>query len=264
MPETPRCQLLLFVGPTLRPDGELGAVLARAGWRCLWLAGADAALRAATHARFDALVVQSEAGGGPPARQIDALRQALACPVLVVADSADEVDEIIALEFGADAYLAGVLAPRRLRAHLQALLRRRSDTLDAARPGAPQRLQLGDWQLDPEHRRLWNEERQVALTELQVQLLQVLGSQTGQVVPRATLADALAPGRALHVRSVDVYVARLRRRLREQRVDSLCIDGVRGRGYTLDFVAAPTPGGLAAMPWLTRRGGLGRASPFPV
>jgi hypothetical protein len=56
-------------------------------------------------------------------------------------------------------------------------------------------------------------------------------------------------GRALHVRSVDVYVARLRRRLREARVDGLSIEGVRGRGYALDIVgAAPSPGVLR-WPW---------------
>lgn len=239
-PDTRR--LLLFVGPDLRPDDALGASLARSGWRCVWLAGSEPALRAAMHAHFDALVVQAEATGGPPARHIEALRQALGCPVLVVATSADEVDEIIALELGADAYLTGALAPRRLRAHLQALMRRGDDPGPTA--DGPPPLRLGRWTLDRAQQRLHSDERRVPLTALQCALLQCLGEQAGRVVTRIALAEAVGPGdRALHARSVDVYVARLRRRLREQRVHDLDIEGVRGRGYSLSLAAEGTVGG---------------------
>lgn len=244
-------RLLLFVGPDLRPDDQLGASLARSGWRCVWLAGSEPALRAAAHAHFDALVVQAEAAGGPPARHIEALRQTLGCPVLVVAPSADEVDEIIALELGADAYLTGVLAPRRLRAHLHALMRRGEEAAPAADESPA--LRLGRWTLDREQQRLDSDERRVPLTELQCALLQCLGEQAGRVVPRAALAGALGGERELHARSVDVYVARLRRRLREQRVLDITIEGVRGRGYSLGVATEGTAGGprlawVAAMP----------------
>lgn len=245
-------RLLLFVGPDLRPDDALGTALARSGWRCVWLAGSEPALRAAAHAHFDALVVQAEATGGPPSRQIEALRQALACPVLVVAPCADEVDEIIALELGADAYLSGALAPRRLRAHLQALMRRGDEVAAADEPAA---LRLGRWTLDRAQQRLDSDERRVPLTELQCALLQCLGEQAGRVVPRAALAEAVGGDRALHVRSVDVYVARLRRRLREQRVHDLAIEGVRGRGYTLSLAAEGTVGG-PRLPWVAAMPGL--------
>jgi DNA-binding response OmpR family regulator len=245
-------RLLLFVGPDLQPGDELGAVLARSGWRCLWLAGSEPALRAAAHARFDALVVQAESAGGPPARQVELLRQTLGCPVLVVAQAADEVDEIIALELGADAYLTGALAPRRLRAHLQALLRRGDERAAAAAP-ATQTLALGRWTLDSEQQSLLGADRRVALTELQCLLLHSLGTALARVVPREVLVAALGPGRGLHARSVDVYVARLRRRLREQHVDDLVIEGVRGRGYTLSLQAdARTRAALGA--WSPRSG----------
>lgn len=228
-------RLLLFVGPDLRPDEALGAGLARGGWRSVWLAGSEPAQRAAAHARFDALVVQAESAGGPPSRHIEALRQALGCPVLVVAPGraeADEVDEILALELGADAYLAGPLAARRLRAHLHALVRRGEDAA-----AAPPPLRLGRWTLDRAQQCLAGDDRRVTLTALQCALLLCLGEHLGRVVARSTLAEAAGAGRALHVRSVDVYVARLRRRLREQRVADLCIEGVRGRGYTLGIAS---------------------------
>lgn len=270
-----RAQLLLFIGAELRPEPALGHALARAGWRCVWLATIDAALGAAAHAHFDAVLLQAEAAGGPPARQIGPLRRALHCPVLVRADEVDEVDEILALEFGADAYLAGAMAPRRLRAHLQALTRRGGDAegaegaeAAAASPGAPP-ITLGAWTLDVEQQRLLQRDsdsdaRPVGLTALQCALLQCLGAQLGCVVPRAVLAECLGRGRVLHARSVDVYVARLRRRLREHRVDGIEIEGVRGRGYALTLVRAPA--GDPLRHWVARRelGGTVRASAAPL
>jgi two-component system phosphate regulon response regulator OmpR len=262
-----RAQLLLFVGAALRPEPALGQALARAGWRCVWLATVDAALRAAAHAHFDAVLWQAEATGGPPARQIGPLRRALHCPVLVRADEVDEVDEILALEFGADAYLAGALAPRRLRAHLQALTRRNDDAegLAAATPASPP-ITLGAWTLDVEQQRLEGDgdERPVGLTALQCALLHCLGAQAGRVVPRAVLAQCLGHGRVLHARSVDVYVARLRRRLREHRVDGMEIEGVRGRGYTLNLMRVPAVDPLRH--WVSQRefGGAFGAAPPPL
>jgi DNA-binding response OmpR family regulator len=245
----PANQLLLFVGPGLHPAPELAAALARAGWRCLWLAHVEAALHAAAHACFDAVVVQAESCGGPPGRQLENLRAALDCPLLVAADVVDEIDEIIALEMGADGYLAGALAARRLRAHLGALQRRHAAG-GTDRAGRRPVL-LAGWTLDADAQRLACDGRQVPLTGVQASLLGVLAAEAGRVVSRDVLAQAVGPQKGLHARSVDVYIARLRRRLREQRVDGIAIEGVRGRGYALNL-APPRAAGPGLAPWLTR------------
>lgn len=239
-------RLLLFVGPPVAGESEVAAAMARTGWRCLWLPDVAAAQRAAAHARFDAVVLRAECDGGPSPRDIDALRRALGCPVLVAAGAGDEVDEVIALELGADAWLAGPLTARRLRAHLVAVLRPRGEAEAAAT------LALGGWTLDEAAQRLERADRRVDLTALQAVLLRCLGEQAGRVVSREALALAAGGGRALQARSVDVYVARLRRRLREARVDGLAIDGVRGRGYTLEIGVAPAAEGLR-WPWVPRQ-----------
>jgi two-component system, OmpR family, phosphate regulon response regulator OmpR len=232
-PDTPAAgparRLLLFVGPVPTAEPEVAATLARSGWRCLWLADADAAQRAAHHARFDAVVLRAEGEGGPPPRVIEPLRRALGCPVLVLAEAADEVDEVIALELGADAWLTGPLTARRLRAHLVALLRPRDEPSEEGAGALP----LGGWTLNVAEQRLERQDQSIGLTALQAGLLRCLAEQAGCVVSRAALAAAVGGGRDLHSRSVDVYVARLRRRLREARVDGVSIEGVRGRGYTL-------------------------------
>lgn len=244
----PARRLLLFVGPVPTAEPEVAATLARSGWRCLWLADADAAQRAAHHARFDAVVLRAEGEGGPPPRVIEPLRRALGCPVLVLAEAADEVDEVIALELGADAWLAGPLTARRLRAHLVALLRPRDEPPEEGAGALP----LGGWTFNVAEQRLERQDRSIGLTALQAGLLRCLAEQAGRVVSRAALAAAVGGGRDLHSRSVDVYVARLRRRLREARVDGVSIEGVRGRGYTLELHDDHVGDGPSRWPWLPR------------
>jgi two-component system OmpR family response regulator len=222
-------RLVLFVGVT--PTLDLAALLATEGMRCLSLASVAASLEAARLARFDAAVLHAPALGATQGRALAHLRLALGCPLLVWAGPDDEVDEILALEQGADAWLPQPIEPRRLRAHLLALLRSHGPAAEAADDLLPCR-----WHVDRVHNRLQGAApRPVALTEAQAALLQCLVDADGRVVPRARLADALVPshGHALQARSIDVYVHRLRSRLRRAGATGHDIEAVRGRGYRL-------------------------------
>ncbi len=228
--------LVLFVGAGFAPSVAVCDLLARDGMRCLWLAGPGPALRAAQMARFDAVVVDAAALGGRGAAMLAELNAALRCPLIVVAKQADEVDEIVALELGADAYLAQPLAPRRLRAHLGALMRVRvpAEAREPALDGAldpPTRV--AGWQLDRVGNRLLRQGVRVALTDVQCALLQCLFEAHGCIVPRARLAAALPNRRDVGMRSVDVYIHRLRQRLRDEGVNDVVIEAIRGRGYLL-------------------------------
>lgn len=231
--------LVLFVGIGPRPGAELGEGLARSGIRGLWMERMDQALAAAQHARFDAAVLRLDEPVSVAARQFDAWRQALACPLLLLADIEDEIDEIMALELGADGLLAQPVSPRRLRAHLLMLLRRGpAQARVVRREEPPARAAAAGWTLDRVHNRLSRGDRRVDLTEMQAALLQVLLDDLGRVVPRSRLLAAVSRRRTLQPRSIDVYVARLRQRLLDERVDDLQLEGVRGRGYVL-AVAQP-------------------------
>jgi DNA-binding response OmpR family regulator len=185
----------------------------------------------------------------PGAAVLIELNAALQCPLIVVAGRPDEVDEIVALEYGAAAYLAQPLAPRRLRAHLAALMRERTAApyFDAAAAQAPSPLPQCGWQLDRIANRLrraesdGSGERLVALTEVQSALLQCLIEAQGLIVPRARLAAALPNRHEIGARSVDVYIHRLRQRLHGEGVEGLAIQAVRGRGYRLATLEAAAP-----------------------
>lgn len=226
--------LVLMVGQAVRPDAALQEDLARGGIRCLWFQSVAQALGAAAHAHFDAAVLHVGGAFSSVAVRFAEWHQALRCPIVVVSDQHDDVDEIIALELGADAYLPLPLPSRRLSAHLHALVRRRAapPPLVAEAPVAGA-LQAGGWSLDRVRNRLSRGEQVVELPDALAALMQMLIEEQGRVVPRSRLLSGLGKGRVLNSRSVDRYVARLRQRLQDERVDSLRIDGVRGRGYSL-------------------------------
>lgn len=224
--------LVLFVGAGCRPAAPEFSTLGRDGVRCVWSTDLEQALRMARLARFDALVIDAGALAAREGWALARARAAFGCPLLVVAERGDEVDEIVALELGADAFLARPLAPRRLRAHLAALWRPRGGVA-APEPETPPPAQAGGWWLDRIGNRLVGEERSVAVTELQAALLQCLLAAGGRAVPRAQLRAALPLGRDVGTRSVDVYMHRLRKRLADAGVRELVVLAVRGRGYLL-------------------------------
>ncbi|MBK9135723.1 MAG: response regulator transcription factor [Betaproteobacteria bacterium] len=250
-------RLLLFVGAAARPEASLASLLAREGLRCLSLPGAEQAVRAAALARFDAVLIDASLVDG---RAIDALASSHGCPIVVLADEADEIDEIVALELGADLYLVRPLAPRRLRAHVRALLRRRAAAGSAAGTplgspigspaGTPTRsptgatapaaasLQAGGWTLEPARLRLVRGARNVRLTHAQAAMLRSLMTAAGDIVSAEDLHAALPRHERLQVRSLRVHVHRLRQRLRDEGVDELQIEAVRGSGYALALPCA--------------------------
>lgn len=241
----PAPQLLLFVGEAVRPEPALCALLGREGQRCVAVPDVEQGVRAAALARFDAVLVAASLVDGPAARAIERLSAAHHSPIVVLAHEVDEVEEIMALERGADLYLAhprqDPFAPRRLRAHLRALLRRReggAGGAGGATTAAPT-LQVAGWTLHPSQLRLSRGARHVRLTHGQAALLRCLMSAVGEIVPTEDLLAALrgddvaAAEARPHPRSLRIHMHRLRQRLHDEGVDELRFDAVRGRGYAL-------------------------------
>ena len=226
-PPTPR--RVLFVAPE-PPAAALAAALAQAQFEGLWSNRLDSSRLALDE--FAAVVIDGAAADGtPPARRVAQWRRQLPCALLVLAEHEDTLDEIVALELGADAYLVKPVSARRLCAHLAALQRTRN-----VAPTAPVRallLPLAGWALDVDGGELQRAGRRILLSPLLAALLAGLAKAAGRPVARTQLAASLPGGAQLTPRAVDVYVHRLRQRLCEAGADELRIDAVRSRGYRL-------------------------------
>ena len=226
--------LVLIVAHRRAPQRSVVDCLAQRGLRCIWVDGLHEVGRIADQVVPDALVYDAQADAMPLAAALAQLRQWFAGSLLVLDRSDDEVDEILALELGADGLLAHPVNPRRLRARLEALLRRHAcgPPPEATAESEPE-LPAG-WHLDAVRNCLQRGGQIVPLTGSQAHLLRCLALHAGRVVPRAELHDQVcAPRSDLRARSIDVYVHRLRQRLLAAGVRDLVIDAVRGRGFAL-------------------------------
>jgi len=239
--------LVLMVARQRAPHRELLDCLAQRGLRGIWIDGLQAVGGVVGQVVPDAVVFDARADGSPLPAALAQLRGWFGGPLLVLDGSADEVDQILALELGADGQLAHPVSPRLLRARLEALLRRPARAaapLPCDHDERPPELPAG-WHLDAVHNRLHRGERSVALSAGQLHLLRCLALHGGRVVPRADLhRQVCAPESDLRARSIDVYVHRLRQRLLAAGVYDLSIHAVRGRGFMLRSEAQ---GALAAM-----------------
>jgi two-component system, OmpR family, phosphate regulon response regulator PhoB len=216
--------------PAVRQLLELN--LTRAGHRVDLRPDAESACAALEHGLPDMLLLEWDLPGQSGAALIRRLRaRARTCelPIIMVSARAGEHDTILALESGADDYLAKPFNPRELLARMQAVLRRRVPhvSVDA--------VQMAGLRLDPHTQRVVAGTRQVALGPVEFRLLNFLMHHPERVHTRSQLLDQVWGRHAvLDERTVDAHVGRLRHALQPSGHQEH-IETVRGAGYR--FVA---------------------------
>jgi two-component system response regulator CpxR len=170
--------------------------------------------------------------------------------VLMLTARGDDVDRIVGLEIGADDYLPKPFNPRELIARIQAILRRvRPARADASSHivdmRAPERISVGDVEVDTGTRRVWRDGEAIELTNVEYEILIVLLASAGLVVKREDLVRSVL-GRELSVfdRSVDMHISHLRKKLGHRAGEVERIKTVRGIGYIYARASAVNAGGV--------------------
>ncbi len=158
-------------------------------------------------------------------------------PVLMLTARGDEVDRIVGLELGADDYLPKPFNPRELAARIRAILRRApSDSTDRAELSSPERLVVGDIELDTRSRAVYQKDQLVQLTGVEFNLLKLLLQSAGKVVSREVLVkNVLVRDHSPYDRSIDVHISNLRKKIGDMADGSERIKAVRGEGYLYVF-----------------------------
>jgi DNA-binding response OmpR family regulator len=205
----------------------VGAGLELEGFRVVRASGGRAAL-AAAEAIAPAVILLDLAM--PDLDGLEVLRRLRAggddVPVCVLS-ARDEVDDRVrGLQAGADDYVVKPFALEEVTARLQALLRRRPATSDAA-------VTAGDLTLYPRARAAARGDRELALTRREFDLLHLFVRHPGEVLDRARLHEEVwgytfDPGTNI----ADVFVGYLRRKL-EAGGEPRVLQTVRGVGFVL-------------------------------
>lgn len=149
-------------------------------------------------------------------------------PIVMLSARGEDVDRIVGLELGADDYLAKPFNPRELVARLRAVLRRRA----APARDAGQILAFGPFRLDLGRHALTRHDEAVTLTTAEFTLLSIFARHPGRVLSRDRLVElAQADERMPFDRSIDVRVARLRKKIEPDPDNPCYIRTVWGAGY---------------------------------
>jgi two-component system response regulator CpxR len=172
------------------------------------------------------------------------IRKSSNIPVLMLTARGEEVDRIVGLEMGADDYLPKPFNPRELIARIRAI-RRRGETgkKDEEQPAPPDRITLGDIDLDTGTRTVRKAGKNLDLTAVEFDLLDMLMRSAGHVVPRKDLVSKVL-GRGLDPfdRSIDVHVSSIRKKLGHKVKGTERIKTIRGIGYLYALPIDKGPG----------------------
>ncbi|AHE97687.1 response regulator [Thioalkalivibrio paradoxus] len=189
--------------------------------------------RALADAAFDLLILDVMLPGedGLSLLRRTVSRQTL--PVIMVSARGEDVDRIVGLEVGADDYIAKPFNPRELLARVRAVLRRHSaGTEDEASADPEGVYRFGPFEMHVASQRLLRNGEEVPLTTGEFTLLRVLTEHPQRVLDRNTLLDLIKGYEHQPFdRSIDVRVARLRRKIEDDASHPRYIRTVWGRGY---------------------------------
>lgn len=229
---SPAAVLLVSRSPATRL--RLSRLFEDAGLAVLEAVDPGAARQMMRAARLDLIVFECPSLVGDELAFCQAVAAGPRTPLLVLAAAADLVDEIVALELGADDLLSGEVADRLVLARARALLRRsrRDDP-----PPPVRRPEPAGWRLDPISRTATGPGgRSVVLSPGHASVLHLFLTRPGEVFTCEQGARAIGAG-PQGAGSFRTMVCRLRQKL-EALGDGQPIQTVRGVGYTY----APRPG----------------------
>ena len=158
------------------------------------------------------------------------IRKKSDAPILFLTACDDEVHTVLALEQGADDYIAKPFRIRELLARMKAILRRAGkDVVQQSR------IAIGDNELDLQAGKMYRNQKNIELTAMEYRLLLIFVNYRGQTLSRQQLLNDIWDGAGDFVNdnTLTVYIKRLREKLGDFEGQPL-IQTVRGIGYRME------------------------------
>jgi two-component system phosphate regulon response regulator OmpR len=223
---------ILVVDDDQRLRELLRNFLSRSGFRVTVAGNAAEARERLGSMDFDLMVLDVMMPGESGLDLTAALRhQKKPLPILMLTAMGEAKDRIAGLERGVDDYLPKPFEPRELLLRIGTILRR------AAPPAAPPAalpatiVRMGGMRFDTRRGELTAGDKRIKLTDAERALLSVFALNLGQDMSRDTLARLV--GGEVNVRTIDVQVTRLRRKIEDDPKFPRYLQTVRGTGYRL-------------------------------
>jgi len=205
--------------------------LARNNFRVLAAESALVARRIAVGEPVDLALIDVRMPGEDGLSLARHLREHTPIPIIMLTAAGEVVDRIVGLELGADDYVTKPFDPRELLARIRSVLRRASAPA-AVRMGEG-RVRFGRCVLDLDSHKLFGDDgEEVPLTSMEFDLMRAFAANPNRVLSRDQILNATQnrdwdP----YDRSVDIRIARLRKKIEADPDKPQVIKTIRGGGY---------------------------------
>lgn len=164
------------------------------------------------------------------------LRERYDVGIIMVTGAGEVVDRIVGLEMGADDYVTKPFDPRELLARIKSVMRRTQAQASASAAqvrGPDDRVPCGRGQLDLSSHQFFDADGvEIPITTMEFELLRIFVEHPGKALSRDRILT-LTKNREWdpYDRSIDIRIARLRRKIESDPENPQAIRTVRGVGY---------------------------------
>jgi two-component system alkaline phosphatase synthesis response regulator PhoP len=149
-------------------------------------------------------------------------------PIIMLTARGQEIDKVLGLKTGADDYVTKPFGFLELMARVEAVLRRS----EGRAASAPDACRFGDVTIDFKKGEARKGDRPLELSARELRLLRYFIEHRGEVIPRERLLDAVWDyDSAPLTRTVDVHVAKLRKKIEDRPDDPRFLVTVHRVGY---------------------------------
>ena len=212
----------------------LNDYLSLKGYRVSTADGGAALRDLVSQTNFDLVLLDINMPGEDGLSLARFLREQHDAAIIFLTAAGETIDRIVGLEMGADDYLPKPFDLRELHARIKAVMRRLDGSRQmAAKAPEEEKVAFGTCTFDINQHKLFGADKEeIPITAMEYDLLKVFAQNPDKVLSRDRILD-LAHNRDWdpYDRSIDIRIARLRRKIEPDPAKPTVITTVRGAGY---------------------------------
>lgn len=197
--------------------------------------GAEA-LQLALDGNFDLILLDVMLPGLDGFEVCRRVREKLDTPIIMLTAREEEADKVMGLELGADDYMTKPFSHAELVSRIKANIRRYHGETRALPTGAPVSenvIAIGDIRIDTKKYSVSKNGRDISLSKKEYDLLEFFAKNRGTVFQREEIMEKVwgYDGFYGDLRTVDVTLSRIRKKIEQNPAEPEYIQNKRGVGY---------------------------------